>query len=86
MDSEDDDEDVGEAAEDDATDSLSPEQDLLQSWMERASSFNNVCRRFSRLCDKLTIVENRELFFALNSYLCNVQVILSGKLNFIDDR
>ena len=49
------------------------EQDFADMWIQRASSFNNVCNRFSRLCDKFTFIPNRELFFDINSYLNNLQ-------------
>ena len=75
--------DSSEEEEDDVDDGKgdlvdSPEQDFLDSWMERASSFNNVCKRYSKLCDKFTFIENRELFFDANGYLSNLQVILSA--------
>ncbi len=57
--------------------SETPEQEIFESWMERASSFNNVVKRFSKLCDKFTFIENRELFFDINTYLCNTQVLLA---------
>lgn len=44
-----------------------------ETWMERASSFNKVCKRFARLCDKFTFIDNRELFFDINSYMMNLQ-------------
>ena len=49
------------------------EQDFADTWIQRASSFNNVCNRFSKLCDKFTFIPNRELFFDINSYLSNLQ-------------
>ena len=61
----------------------SPETEFLDSWMERASSFNNVCKRYSKMCDKFTFIENRELFFDINSYLNNLQVILSACNRFL---
>ena len=66
-DEEDDEEENGRVAD-------SPEQEIFDTWMERASSFNNVVKRFSKLCDKFTFIENRELFFDINSYLNNLQV------------
>ena len=62
----------------DNDDHESPEIDFVDSWMERASSFNNVCKSYSKLCDKITFIENRELFFDINSYLFNLNNVLSG--------
>lgn len=64
--------------EDDPDEMDGSEIDFVDSWLSRASSFNNVCRRFAKVCDKFTYIENRELFFDINSYLNNVQVILSA--------
>ena len=50
------------------------QQDFAETWIQRASSFNNVCNRYSRMCDKFTFIANRELFFDINSYLNNLQV------------
>ena len=59
------------------------EPEFLDQWMERASSFNNVCKRFLKLCDKFTFIDNRQLFFDANAYLSNLQVILSGCNRFL---
>lgn len=56
----------------------SAQQEFVDSWMERASSFNNTCKRFSKICDKFTYINNRELFFDINGYLNNMQVVLSA--------
>ena len=67
-------EDEEEACEDNAKCSSRDQLDFADMWIQRASSFNNVCNRFSRLCDKFTFIPNRELFFDINSYLNNLQV------------
>ncbi len=54
----------------------SQEQELLDRWLERAARFNEVTRRFGKLCDKFTYIENRELFFDINGYLNNVHLVL----------
>ncbi len=69
-------------SEDDSEDD-EEDLDFLDSWMERASSFNNACKRFSRLCDKFSLIANRQLFFDLNAYLSNVQVSLSAANRFL---
>eukprot|EP00094_Tigriopus_californicus_P009303 TCALIF_08969-PA protein Name:"Similar to SFXN2 Sideroflexin-2 (Homo sapiens)" AED:0.07 eAED:0.07 QI:8/0.66/0.57/1/0.83/0.71/7/214/1069 len=68
--------DPTEGEQDKVTDSA--QQEFVDSWMERASSFNNTCKRFSKICDKFTYINNRELFFDINGYLNNMQVVLSA--------
>ena len=46
--------------------------------MERVWIFDSECKMFARLCDKLTLIENRQAFFDLNAYLNNVQVMLTA--------
>ena len=63
--------------EDEQYQQQSAENEFFESWLERASSFNNVCKRFLKMCDKFTFIDNRELFFDINSYLSNTQVIFT---------
>ena len=46
--------------------------------MRRFSIFNESCKKIFRMIDKWTYVANRELFFDINPYLNNLQVILRG--------
>lgn len=59
------------------------EKHIISCWLRRASYFNEVCKRFGRLIDKLTFIENREMFFDLNGYLSNVNVILQACNRFL---
>ena len=72
MDAEED--EVSSSEDNNAAAQSSRHADFADTWMQRASSFNNVCNRFSRLCDKFTFIPNRELFFDINGYLNNLQV------------
>ena len=54
------------------------DESLVEEWLMRATHFNGIVRDFNGLCDKLSFIENRQLFFDLNPYINNVQVILSA--------
>ena len=47
------------------------------------SYFNEICRRYSRLFDKLTFMENRELFFDMNAYMTNLNFTLQSCNRFL---
>lgn len=56
-------------------------EDMSQStfvleWVKRFSVFNDYCKKICRMLDKWTYCRNRELFFDINPYLNNLQVIL----------
>jgi len=51
---------------------------FVLEWMRRFSIFNESCKKIFRMIDKWTYVANRELFFDINPYLNNLQVILRG--------
>ena len=51
---------------------------IIFQWMRRFSIFNESCKKIFRMIDKWTYVANRELFFDINPYLNNLQVILRG--------
>ena len=48
-----------------------------------SSYFNEICRRYSRLFDKLTFMENRELFFDINAYMTNLNFTLQSCNRFL---
>ena len=52
------------------------ERHLVSTWLGKASHFNEVCKRFGATIDKMTFIENREMFFDINGYLSNLNVIL----------
>ena len=52
------------------------ESPFVFEWIRRYSVFNDCCRKVYRMLDKWTYVPNRELFFDINPYLSNLQVIL----------
>ena len=54
------------------------ERHLVSIWLRKASHFNEVCKQFGRTIDKMTFIENREMFFDLNGYLSNLNVILQS--------
>ena len=49
---------------------------FLVQWMRRFSVFNDSCKKICKMLDKFTYIRNRELFFDINPYLNNLQVIL----------
>merc|ERR1711971_501654 len=51
---------------------------FVLEWMRRFSIFNESCKKIFKMIDKWTYVANRELFFDINPYLNNLQVILRG--------
>ena len=51
---------------------------FVLEWMRRFSVFNESCKKIFRMLEKWTNVANRELFFDINPYLNNLQVILRG--------
>jgi len=60
-----------------------PERNLRSNWLRKASYFNDICRRYSRLFDKLTFMENRELFFDINGYMTNLNFTLQSCNRFL---
>ena len=69
-------------------DSNSSFEDVSQSafvleWMRRFSIFNDSCKRIFKMLDKWTYVANRELFFDINPYLNNLQVILRASNRYL---
>lgn len=56
---------------------------FVLEWMRRFSVFNDSCRKIFRMLDKWTYVANRELFFDLNPYLNNLQVILRASIKYL---
>jgi len=60
-----------------------PERNLRSTWLRKASYFNEICRRYSRLFDKLTFMENRELFFDINAYMTNLNFTLQSCNRFL---
>ena len=59
------------------------ERHLVSTWLRKASHFNEVCKHFGRTIDKMTFIENREMFFDLNGYLSNLNVILQVNIYII---
>lgn len=57
--------------------------DIVDTWIEKASFINRICKEFFVACDKMTHMNNRDLLFDLNSYLNNVRVILHGCNNYL---
>ena len=55
-----------------------PHSTFVLEWMRRFSLYNESCKKIFRMLDKWTYVANRELFFDINPYLNNLQVILRG--------
>lgn len=64
--------------DDDSSQSLEEisQSTFVLEWMKRFSVFNDSCKKIFRMLDKWTYVPNRELFFDINPYLNNLQVIL----------
>ena len=60
-----------------------PERNLRSNWLRKASYFNEICRRYGRLFDKLTFMENRELFFDINGYMTNLNFTLQSCNRFL---
>ena len=66
----------------DNSDSKSSETDMMSQstfvleWVKRFSVFNDYCKKIYRMLDKWTYCPNRQLFFDINPYLNNLQVIL----------
>ena len=54
------------------------ERHLMSTWLQKASQFNDVCKRFERIMDKMTHIKNREMLFDLHGYLNNLNVILQS--------
>ena len=55
---------------------VSKQSTFVLEWMKRFSVFNEYCKKICRMLDKWTFVKNRELFFEINPYLNNLQVIM----------
>ena len=55
---------------------VSKQSTFALEWMQRFSVFNEYCKKICRMLDKWTFVKNRELFFDINPYLNNLQVIM----------
>ena len=52
-------------------------------WIRRASQYTAGCKKVFKMLDKWTYVKNRELFFDLNPYLNNAQVILRAANRYL---
>jgi hypothetical protein len=74
----DDDEDDSNSSLDDCSRSV-----FVMEWMRRSSVFSDSCKNVCRMLDKWTHVSNRELFFDINPYLNNLQVILRASNRFL---
>ncbi|XP_040563621.1 protein O-GlcNAcase [Lepeophtheirus salmonis] len=49
---------------------------FIDDWIARAYTFNDVCRSFSGLFEKLPFIPNRDFFFDINPYLNSVHIAL----------
>eukprot|EP00096_Caligus_rogercresseyi_P012492 TRINITY_DN5243_c0_g1_i1.p1 TRINITY_DN5243_c0_g1~~TRINITY_DN5243_c0_g1_i1.p1 ORF type:complete len:654 (-),score=214.63 TRINITY_DN5243_c0_g1_i1:148-2070(-) len=49
---------------------------FIDDWISRVYTFNEVCRSFGGLFEKLPFIPNRDFFFDINPYLNSVQVAL----------
>ena len=64
-------------------DSLSHQSTFVLEWIKRFSVFNEYCKKIYRMLDKWTYCRNRQLFFDINPYLNNLQVILRACLRYL---
>ena len=81
---------VDRGADDDEEDSSSSSLEdaasqsaFLVQWMRRFSVFNDSCKKICKMLDKFTYIKNRELFFDINPYLNNLQVILRASNRYL---